>query len=135
MGGRVDSLTPTEFTMESWRKDIGLQSPSSGTEVIYGFPEEEWEEEWYSESPEPEPLSPATEQRLHDEFERDIDECTTDSDFMSGPEGMTMSELDEKIADYQRNMKESRMQAVRRMDGNSLQHVFARCYILFTKAV
>ena len=38
-----------------------------------------------------------------------------------------MSELDEKIADYQRNMKESRIQAVRRMDGKSLQHVFARC--------
>ena len=44
---------------------------------------------------------------------------------MSGPEGKTMSELDEKIADYQRKMKESWMQAVRRMDGNSLQHVFA----------
>ena len=55
----------------------------SGTEVTYSSPEEEWEEEWYEESPEPEPLSPATEQRLHDEFERDIDECTTDSDFMS----------------------------------------------------
>ena len=72
--GRADSLPPTDFTMESWRKDIGLQSPSSGTEVIYCSPEEEWEEEWYDESPEPEPLSPATEQRLHDEFERDNDE-------------------------------------------------------------
>ena len=89
LGGRADSPPPTEFTMESWRKDIGLQTPSSGTEVKYGSPEEECEEEWYDESPEPEPLSPATdsEQRLHDEFERDIDECTTDSDFMSGPEG------------------------------------------------
>ena len=87
LGGRADSPTPTEFTMESWRKDIGLQSPSSGTEVIYGSPEDEW----YDESPESEPLSPATDQRLHDEFERDIDECTTDSDFMSGPEGKTLS--------------------------------------------
>ena len=41
-----------------------------------------------------------------------------------------MSEIDEKVADYQRKMKESRMQAVRRMDGNSLQHVFARCLYL-----
>ena len=36
--------------MDSWRKDIGRQSPSSGTEVIYGSPEEELEEEWYDES-------------------------------------------------------------------------------------
>ena len=78
LGGRANS-PPQGFTTELWRKDIGLQSPSSGTEVIYGSPEEEW----HDESPEPEPLSHATEQRLHDEFERDIDECTTDSDLMS----------------------------------------------------
>ena len=97
-GGRPDSPPPTEFNKESWRKAIGLQSPSSGTEVIYGSPDEECEEEqeWYEESPEPEPLSPATHKRLNDEFERDVDECTTDSDFMSGPEGKTLSELDEK---------------------------------------
>ena len=74
LGGGADSPPPTKFTMESWRKDIGLQSPSSGTEGIYGSPEEECEEEWYDESPEPERLSPATEKRLRDEFERDIDE-------------------------------------------------------------
>ena len=51
LGGRADS-PPTE----SWRKAVGLQSPSSGTEVIYGSPEEEGEEEgeeeqeWYEES-------------------------------------------------------------------------------------
>ena len=113
--------------MESWRKDIGLQSPSSGTEVIYGSPEEELEEDWYDESPEPEPLSPATKQRLRDEFERDIDECTTDSDFMSGLEGKTLSEIDEKIADYPRKVKEGRMQVMhrRRMEGNALQSVIA----------
>ncbi len=93
--------------------------------------EVEDEQEWYEESPEPEPLereplSPATQKRLNDEFKRDVDECTTDSDVMSGPEGKTMSELDEKIADYKRMMTASRMLAVRRMDGNSLQHVFAR---------
>ena len=92
LGGRADSPPPMEFTKESWRKDIGLlQSPSSGTEAIYCSQEEKWEEEceeerkWYDESPELGPLSPATEKRLHDEFERDIDECTTDSDFMSRP--------------------------------------------------
>ena len=80
LGGRADSPPPTE----SWRKAIGLQSPSCGTEVIYCSPDEEFEEEWYDETPEPEPLSPATEKRLNDEFKRDVDECTTDSDFMSG---------------------------------------------------
>ena len=118
LGGRADSPPPlaTEITKESWCQAIGLQSPSSGTEVIYGSPDEVWEEEveqeqeWYEESPEPEPLSPATEKRLNDEFKRDVDECTTDSDWMSGPEGKTMSELDEKIADYKRMMTESRMQ-------------------------
>ena len=97
LGGRADSPPPTEFTKQSWRKAVGLQSPSSGTEVIYGSPEEEGEEEreeeqeWYEESPEQEPLSPATEKRLHDEFQKDLDECTTDSHFMSGPEGKTLS--------------------------------------------
>ena len=40
-----------------------------------------------------------------------------------------MSELDEKIADYQRKVKESRMQAMhrRRMEGNAGQYVFAPC--------
>ena len=47
-------------------------------------------------------LSPATEKRLKDEFKRDVDECTTDSDFMSGPEGKTLSEIHEKIADSAR---------------------------------
>ena len=110
--GRADSPPPTE----SWRKAVDLQSPSSGTEVIYGSPEEEWEEEgeeeqeWYEESPEPEPLSPA-------------------SDWESGPEGKTLSEIDEKIAKWDREMKESRMQAMhrRRVEGNSVQHVLATC--------
>ena len=133
LGGRADSPPPAE----SWRKAIGLQSPSSGTEVIYGSPEEVWEEEgeeeqeWYDESPEPEPLSPATEKRLHDEFQKDLDECTTDSDFMSGPEGKTLSEIDKNIADWDRKMKESRMQAMnrRRMEGNTWQYLFAHIYI------
>ena len=135
LGGCADSPPPTEFTTELWRKEIGLQTPSSGTEVIYCSPEEELEEEWYDESPEPEPLSPATEKLLHDEFQKDLDECTTDSDycdFMSGPEGKTLSETDEKIADYQRKVKECRMQAMHRhrMEGNALQYVIAPCMYL-----
>ena len=49
-GGRPDSPPPTEFNKESWRKAIGLQSPSSGTEVIYESPEvyEEENEPIYS---------------------------------------------------------------------------------------
>ena len=43
------------------------------------------EQEWYEESPEPEPLSPATQKRIDDEFKRDVDECTTDRDWMLGP--------------------------------------------------
>ena len=68
---------------------------------------------------------------MHDELEKDIDECTTDSVFMSGSERKTLSELDEIIADYHpsRKFKESRMQAMhcRRMEGNALQDVFATC--------
>ena len=124
LGGRADSPPPTE----SWRKAIGLQSPSSGTEVIYGSPEEVWEEEgeeeqeWYDESPEP---SPATKKRIDEQFKRDVDECTTGSDWESGPEGKTLSEIDEKIAKWDRQMKESCMQAMlrRRVQGNSVQHV------------
>ena len=134
LGGGADSPPPTE----SWRKAIGLQSPSSGTEVIYGSPEEVWEEEgeeeqeWYDESPEPEPLSPAAKKRIErdlEEFKRDVDECTTGSDWESGPEGKTLSEIDEKIAKWDRQMKESRMQAMhrRRVEGNSVQHVLATC--------
>ena len=134
LGGRADSPPPAE----SWRKAIGLQSPSSGTEVIYGSPEEVWEEEgeeeqeWYDESPEPEPLSPATKKRIErdlEEFKRDVDECTTPSDWESGPEGKTLSEIDEKIAKWDREMKEPRMQAMhrRRVEGNSVQHVLATC--------
>ena len=45
---------------------------------------------------------------------------------MSGQEGKTLSEIDEKIADCDSKIKESRMQAMhrRRMDGKSLQYVF-----------
>jgi hypothetical protein len=39
-------------------------------------------------------------------------ECTTDSDLMSGPEGKTPSELDAIIADYHHKVKDSRMQAI-----------------------
>ena len=66
---------------------------------------------------------------MHDESERDIDECTADSDFMSGQEGKTPSKLNAKIADYHCKFKESRMQAImmhrRRMEGIALQYVFA----------
>ena len=51
---------------------------------------------------------------------------------MSGPEGKTLSEIYEKIADWDRKMKESRMQAMHRrsVEGNSVQHVLAPCIYL-----
>ena len=52
----------------------------------------------------------SSQKRIDDEFKRDVDECTTGSDWESGPEGKTLSEIDEKIADWERKMKESRMQ-------------------------
>ena len=128
LGGRDDS-PPPGFTTESWGKDIGLHSPSSGTEVIYCSPEDEW----YDESPEPDPHPrPPPSSACTTNSKRDIDECTTDSDFMSGPEGKPPSELDEKIADYHRKAKESRMLAMhhRRMEGNALQYVIAPCMYL-----
>ena len=90
--------------MESWRKAIGLHSPSSGSEVIYGSPEE-----WYDESSASPSLSPATKRRHHDEMENEV---ATDSDLMSGQEGKTPSELDAIIADYHHRLKDSRMQAI-----------------------
>jgi hypothetical protein len=62
--------TATACSSESWRKDIGLRSPSSGSGVIYGS------SEWYDESPSSPSLSPATKKRSHDELEKDIDELT-----------------------------------------------------------
>ncbi len=64
---------------------------------MYGSPE------WYDEPQESLSLSPATKKRHHDELEKDLDEITTDSDFMFGPQGKTPSELesllDAKIAE------------------------------------
>ena len=57
-------------------------------------------------------VSPATKKRRHDELEKDINELTSDSDIMSGPEGKTPSELDAIIADYHHKVKDSRMQAI-----------------------
>ncbi len=65
-----------------------------------------------NESPASPSLSPATKKRHHDELENDIDEITTDSDIMSGPEGKTPSELDATIAYYHHKIKDSRMQAI-----------------------
>jgi len=97
---------PAGASSEAWRKAIGLRSPSSGSEVIYGSPEV-----WYNESSASPSLSPATKKRHHDEMENEV---TTDSDQMSGPEGKTPSELDAIIADYHHRIKDSRMQAINR---------------------
>ena len=66
---------------------------------------------------------------MHEQLEKDIAVCTTDSDVMSGPEETTPSELDAIIADYYCKVNESRMQAAHRrhMQGNELPAVFATC--------
>jgi hypothetical protein len=42
----------------------------------------------------------------------DIDELTSNSDIMSGPEGKTPGELDAIITHYHHKVKDSRMQAI-----------------------
>ncbi len=103
MGERADS-PPAGDTTEFWRKDIGLRSPLSGSEVIYCSPES------YYESPASPSLSPAASQK--DKLEKELDEITTNSNIMSGQEGKTPSELDAVIADYHSKVQDSRIQAM-----------------------
>jgi hypothetical protein len=87
-------------------------------------------EDWYYESPALQSLSPATKKRMHGELEKEIDEITTGSEVMYGPEGKTPSELDAIIAEYHRNIKENLMlfmQLRQRMEGTELTDVFATC--------
>ncbi len=81
LDGRADSPPPAGGSSESWRKDIGLRSQSSCSEVIYSPPE------WYNESPALLSLLPATKKCSHDELEKDINELTTDSERMSDGRG------------------------------------------------
>jgi hypothetical protein len=77
----------------NWRSAIGLSSPSSDTEVVYGLPEEYDEEDPPAQSP-----SPATKKRSA-EFEKDLDEISTGSDEYD-PTGKTLDQLDAIIAQY-----------------------------------
>ena len=77
-----DRLPPDNPSPLRWTYGVGLASPSSGTEVIYESPEE-YEEEDVPEliySPETKKRRDAEEKRLNEEFKRDVDEITSESD-------------------------------------------------------
>lgn len=92
----------------NWRTAIGLSSPSSGTEVVYGSPDDYDEEDPPAQSP-----SPATKKRRHEEFQKDLDEISTGSDEYD-PTGKTPEQLDAMIAKYKRDATASRIAAAKR---------------------
>ena len=98
----------------SWRSAVGICSPSSGTEVVCGSPRE-YENE---EPPAPSP-SPQTKKLWDAEFEKDLAEITSESEEYD-PTGKTPEQLDAMIGKYHRDVKNSRMEAIRRraLEGN-----------------
>ena len=92
----------------NWRAAIGLSSPSSGTEVVYGLPDEYDEEDPPAQSP-----SPATKKRRHEELEKELDEISTGSDEYD-PTGKTPEQLDVMIAKYKRDAMANRIAATKR---------------------
>ena len=87
---------PTATSTEEWQDAVGLCSPSSGTEVIYG------QQEWYDEDAAQQYLSPATKKREHYTFEKELAEITTDSDMAAEyyPTEKTTEQMDAIIAKY-----------------------------------
>ena len=101
-------------------------SQSSCAEVNYGS------QEWHDKS-QPALLSlswslarvsPASKKHVHDEFEEELDEITTDSNIISGPEGKTMDELDAIMAEYHCNVQASRLQAGMRQRALEANHLY-----------
>jgi hypothetical protein len=92
----------------NWRTAIGLCSPTSDTEVVYGSPDEYDEEDPPAQSP-----SPAIKKRRHEELEKDLDEISTGSDEYD-PTGKTPVQLDAIIAKYKRDATASRIAAAKR---------------------
>ena len=92
----------------NWRSAIGLCSPSSDTEVVYCSPEEYDEEDPQAQSP-----SPATKKRHLAEFQKDLDEISTESDEYD-PTGKTPEQLGAMIAKYKRDTTACKMAASKR---------------------
>ena len=93
----------------------GLASPSSGTEVIYDSPEEHDEEDEPIYSPETKKRRDAQYKLDMEEFMRDVDAATSESDEFD-PTGKTPEEMDAMIAKYHKDCHNSRMEANRRRD-------------------
>ena len=93
----------------------GLASPSSGTEVIYDSPEEHDEDDEPIYSPETKKRRDAQYKLDLQEFMREVDAATSESDEFD-PTGKTPEEMDAMIAKYHKDCHNSRMEANRRRD-------------------
>ena len=111
----------------------GLASPSSGTEVIYDSPEEHDEDDEPIYSPETKKRRDAQYKLDMEEFMRDVDAATSESDEFD-PTGKTPEEMDAMIAKYHKDCHNSRMEANRRRDlmqstcrSCTLPHLYSPC--------
>ena len=128
-----DRQPPRNPSPPRWTFGVGLASPSSGTEVIYDSPEEYEEEAEPIYSPETKKRRDAEEKRLEEEFKREVDAMTSESDEYD-PTGKTPAQLDAMIAKYKKDCHNSRMEANRRRDlmqstcrSCTLPHLYSPC--------
>ena len=110
-----DRQPPRNPSPPRWTFGGGLASPSSGTEVIYDSPEEHDEDDEPIYSPETKKRRDAQYKLDLEEFMRDVDAATSESDEFD-PTGKTPEELDAMIAKYHKDCHNSRMEANRRRD-------------------
>jgi hypothetical protein len=111
-----DRFPPRNPSPPRWTFGGGLASPSSGTEVIYDSPEEyEEEEDEPIYTPESKKRRDAEDKRLAEEFKREVDAMTSESDEYD-PTGKTPEQLDAMIAKYKLDSHLSRIEANRRRD-------------------
>ena len=127
-----DRQPPRNPSPPRWTFGGGLASPSSGTDVIYDSPKEHDEEEPIY-SPETKKRRDAEYKRLEEEFKRDVDAMTSESDEFD-PTGKTPEEMDAMIAKYHKDCHNSRMEANRRRDlmqstcrSCTLPHLYSPC--------
>ena len=119
-----DRQPPRNPSPPRWTFGVGLASPSSGTEVIYDSPEVYEEEDEPVYSPETKIRRYAEDKRLDEEFKREVDAMTLESDEFD-PTGKTPEEMDAMIAKYHKDCHNSRMEEIRRRD--SMQGTCRSC--------
>ena len=110
-----DRQPPRNPSPPRWTFGGGLASPSSGTEVIYDSPEEHDEDDEPIYSPETKKRRDAQYKLDLEEFMREVDAATSESDEFD-PTGKTPEEMDAMIAKYHKDCHNSRMEANRRRD-------------------